>query len=413
MCNKKGIVSLALCAVLTAAGTLPASASTTQEQLESARAQNVQTQSQLASVQDRIAEIESKKGKAESYLTEVNTQITELMGQLDELHGKYAVKQNELDLVTRDLKSAQREEQNQREDMALRIQYMYENSLNAGLLEAVFSSDNFSEILNRATNMSELTEYDRKMLEQYMALCDQIEEKQIQVTHEQEEIKALEEQSEEKKEELQLVYESTREEVEQYVASLTGAQSAEAELIAAIQEQEATIQALNIQAAEEVRAAEAAAAMARAAQEAQAVQPTQDTTAAYTEVSAPAEGEQAAPADQSTAATAAEKTQGSSWDGEVINPSAGTVVGPSGQETYYNLDMSGVVQIMRSMGNNDAYWVRDDGVKMLGDYVMVAADLSIRPRGSVVDTSLGPGIVCDTGGFIFTNPTQLDIAVSW
>ena len=75
--------------------------------------------------------------------------------------------------------------------------------------------------------------------------------------------------------------------------------------------------------------------------------------------------------------------------------------------------MSGVVSIMEGMGIEGPYWVREDGVKMYGDYVMVAADLSIRPRGSLVETSLGTGIVCDTGTFIYSNPTQLDIAVAW
>ena len=101
------------------------------------------------------------------------------------------------------------------------------------------------------------------------------------------------------------------------------------------------------------------------------------------------------------------------WDGPVLTASAGTITGPSGKETYYNLNMSGVVSIMRSLGNSDEYWVRDDGVKMLGDYVMVAANLDVHTRGSLVETSLGMGIVCDTGSFASGNATQLDIAVSW
>ena len=101
------------------------------------------------------------------------------------------------------------------------------------------------------------------------------------------------------------------------------------------------------------------------------------------------------------------------WKGPVLTKTRGTITGPSGKETYYNLNMAGVVNIMRSMGNTDEYWVRDDGCKMLGDYIMVAADLSIRPRGSLVDTSLGKGIVCDTGAFTARNPYQLDIAVTW
>ena len=101
------------------------------------------------------------------------------------------------------------------------------------------------------------------------------------------------------------------------------------------------------------------------------------------------------------------------WDGTVLNPRNGSIIGPSGKETYYNLPMQGVISIMRAAGFNYEYWIRSDGVKMYGDYVMIAADLSIRPRGSLVPTSLGMGIVCDTGTFIYTNPTQIDIAVAW
>lgn len=103
----------------------------------------------------------------------------------------------------------------------------------------------------------------------------------------------------------------------------------------------------------------------------------------------------------------------SDWDGPVLNSFNGTVMGPSGKETYYNLDMSGVIQIMRGMGNTDEYWVREDGCKMLGDYIMCAANLSVHPRGSLVESSLGTCIVCDTGGFAAYNPNQLDIAVTW
>ena len=101
------------------------------------------------------------------------------------------------------------------------------------------------------------------------------------------------------------------------------------------------------------------------------------------------------------------------WKGPVLSKSKGVNYGPSGKETYYNLNMNGVVRLMRSLGNTDEYWVREDGCKMLGDYIMVAANLNLHPRGSIVQTSLGDGIVCDTGGFAKRNPTQIDIATTW
>lgn len=101
------------------------------------------------------------------------------------------------------------------------------------------------------------------------------------------------------------------------------------------------------------------------------------------------------------------------FNGAKLTKSKGVNAGPSGKETYYNLPMSGVVRIMRNHGNNSKYWVRSDGCKMLGKYIMIAADQRIRPLGSHIKTSLGMGIVCDTGTFIYSNSHQIDIAVAW
>lgn len=104
------------------------------------------------------------------------------------------------------------------------------------------------------------------------------------------------------------------------------------------------------------------------------------------------------------------------WDGPVLTARAGTVMGPSGKETYYNLPMQGVVRTMRGLGYdavNWHYWIRSDGVKMFGSYVMCACNLSLRPKGTLVDTSLGTGICVDTGGFAKHNPYQIDIATNW
>ncbi len=104
------------------------------------------------------------------------------------------------------------------------------------------------------------------------------------------------------------------------------------------------------------------------------------------------------------------------WSGRRLSSGAGTISGPSGKETYYNLNMSVCVNVMRRMGFSEEeypYEVRSDGVKTLGGLVMVAANLGLRPRGSLIETSVGPGIVVDTGGFAKRNPKQLDICVAW
>lgn len=54
---------------------------------------------------------------------------------------------------------------------------------------------------------------------------------------------------------------------------------------------------------------------------------------------------------------------------------------------------------------------------MFGDYIMVAADLAIRPKGTILPCSLGMAMVCDTGSFVNRQDGrdghhQLDIAVN-
>lgn len=109
----------------------------------------------------------------------------------------------------------------------------------------------------------------------------------------------------------------------------------------------------------------------------------------------------------------AAQTKSSSWTGSVLNRVSGINNGPSGKETYYNLNMSRIVSAMKKLGVNSEYWVRNDGVKMYGDYIMCAADLSVYPRGTIVETSLGTGIVCDTGAFVKNSNIALDIATAW
>lgn len=95
-----------------------------------------------------------------------------------------------------------------------------------------------------------------------------------------------------------------------------------------------------------------------------------------------------------------------------LTRSLGRVDGVSEVETWYNLPMDLVIENMRKRGYSEAdypYYIRSDGVKMFGDFVIVAADLNKYPRGSVVYTTLGQGMVLDTGEDL----DGFDIAVIW
>ena len=91
--------------------------------------------------------------------------------------------------------------------------------------------------------------------------------------------------------------------------------------------------------------------------------------------------------------------------GGVLTPSSGINWFNGRKETYYNLDMSGVVANAKNMGIEGDYWVRGDGVKMYGNYVIVAAQMD---KGTIIETSLGTGIVLD-----WCQAGTIDLATTW
>ena len=84
--------------------------------------------------------------------------------------------------------------------------------------------------------------------------------------------------------------------------------------------------------------------------------------------------------------------------------------GVAHRETYYDLPMNIVIKAC----GGGTYTVRADGAKVDKDgYILVAANYGNYPRCSVVETSMGPGKVYDTGGFAAKHPHGFDLATDW
>lgn len=94
----------------------------------------------------------------------------------------------------------------------------------------------------------------------------------------------------------------------------------------------------------------------------------------------------------------------------VLTARAGRITFNGHTETWYNLPIDKVVKRAQDIGIPAEYWVRDDGCKMFGPWVIVAAHPS-KIRYSRIQTSLGEGIILD---FHTSADTELiDIATNW
>ena len=244
---------------------VPIYASSTQDKINSAQQENDIAELNLKSTQERLDALEAQRGNSENYLAILSTQLDELKTGLTELESMYNETEAEIEQVSAELEASKEDESEQYEAMKIRIQYLYEESSSAGLLEALFTTDGFSDFLNRADAFSELTKYDREMLQEYSDTIANIEEKEAKLEQEREQIEELREARKAQQSQIEEVYEAAYNELVQIESSIQNSESEKAALLAQIESQEDEINRLLAQKYAEEAAAQAAAAQAEAA----------------------------------------------------------------------------------------------------------------------------------------------------
>ena len=256
MGRKTAAVLLSL--LLTLAIGLDCYAQTTQEKIDSKKAEQRETKANYQTAQKALESLRSKKNDKEAYLTELNSQMEELKETLAKLERQYEEKQSELKLVQTELSDAEVLKEQQYEDMKLRIQYMYENG-ESSYIELLFSAQSLADFLNKADQISAIAEYDREMLEEYEKTIQIIEEKELQVQEEEAAIAQLQSEYEEKEEEVALLVEDTYIQIREYESEIEDSKSEVSRLLSQISSQENELNALIKKQKDE----QAAAALAR------------------------------------------------------------------------------------------------------------------------------------------------------
>ena len=319
--RKRKIMAVFLSAVLTASFALNCYAETTQEQIDSKKAEQKETQADYQNAQKTLKDLQGKKNDKEAYLTELNDQMAKLKDNLADLQKQYDDKQVELDGVLAELDSAEADRQKQYEDMKLRIQYMYENDMKSSYLDMLLSADSFGDFLNKAENISAITSYDRDMLQRYEETVQLVQEKEEKVKEEQAAIEILQSEYEKKEEAVADLVEDTYIQIRQYESEIQDSQTNVSSLLKQINSQEDELNSLlkkqkDEQAAAK-KAAEAKAAAEKKAAEEQAAAKAAEKEAATkkSELAGPEVISQSAKADTSqneakdTSADAKKETQ--------------------------------------------------------------------------------------------------------
>ncbi|HJD35502.1 PcsB-like coiled-coil domain-containing protein [Blautia sp. An46] len=277
----------------------PCYASTQQKITDTQNAQQ-ENQQKLDDAQSRINSLESKKDDLEGYLQELNQQLGDLEENLQEIQTKSDETQKTLEKLEKELEAAKEKEAQQYNDMKLRIQYMYENA-EGSYVVMLLESNSISDFLSQAENMSQITNYDRDMLEEYKKTTEEIQEKEASIQEEQQELEELKQQSLDKQDEIYEVVKTTNLQIQDYEGQISQEEGNAEKLMAQIESQKDTINSLIKQQKDEEaaqiqaqRQAEAAAEQQQAASESSqsSQENTQTTTSSSSSSSESSSGSQ-------------------------------------------------------------------------------------------------------------------------
>lgn len=163
--------------------------------------------------------IEQEKAAAQSEAASLKSQLTEVVTQINQIEEDLTEKGEQIIQTTADLAEAEETEKQQYEDMKLRIKYMYEQG-NGSAVEALVTSEDFSDLVNKAEYVQNVHDYDREKLAEYVATKEQVAELKTSLEEEQKDLEEKEAQFTEKQESLNTMISSKEAEIADLDAEL-------------------------------------------------------------------------------------------------------------------------------------------------------------------------------------------------
>lgn len=137
-----------------------------------------------------VDDLKKSKESAQNEVSSLQTQLNTVVGKITELESQLSSKGEEIIQAQSDLEDAEAEEQKQYADMKVRIKYMYEAG-DQSAVESLVGSEDFSDMVNKAEYVSNVHNYDRQKLQEYVETKQKISELKDQLEEEQSQLESM------------------------------------------------------------------------------------------------------------------------------------------------------------------------------------------------------------------------------
>lgn len=215
--NRK--MKYAFCYLITAIFTTTSLALPINATVEDERQNLSNLQNNKQNVQQIINDLEKDKSDIQTYINKLDTEVSSISTQLYKTEQNLSDVEKKIDKNEKKLKEAQDSIGVQYDDMKLRIQYMYENG-DTEMMNLILGSDSISDFLNKAEYISEISAYDRKMLNKLKSTKQTIETTQKTLTNQKTRLTALKEEQKQKKSDVEKLVEAKQSEMSEYMKKI-------------------------------------------------------------------------------------------------------------------------------------------------------------------------------------------------
>lgn len=201
--------------------------------------------------EEQIGGLSSAKNSLQGQLGSLTEELTEISRNLEEIENDIIEKNAEIEETLEKLESAKETEAQQYAAMKRRLRHLYEDN-NRTYLEILGKARSFSDMINQSTYIEKLHDYDRKMLLQYKAQREAIEQLEARLQEEKEKLDELQAQAEGEKAKITDSVNKTKSSISGYASQIAAAEAQADELAAQIELQNQNIAALQKQLEEEI-----------------------------------------------------------------------------------------------------------------------------------------------------------------
>ena len=194
-------------------------------------------QNQKQQAQDENNKLQKSKSDAQEYIQSVDKKLTNLATEMYKTNQKLSKTEDKISKTQKELDKAQVSINEQYEDMKLRIKYMYENG-DTQMIDLIFNSKSITDFLNKAEYITELSQYDRDMLNKMKKTKEKIASAKSTLVTEKKNLQTIHAQQKSDKTKLTNLSASKQQELKNYEALIAHNEATSDELEAEISAQE-------------------------------------------------------------------------------------------------------------------------------------------------------------------------------